>query len=237
MRGSMTMSTHSDLSLNYVLNVPTGKADSEAMPLVVLLHGRGADANDLAGLAPHLDGPGGYRFILPNAPRPFEPMLPMPGMAFGFTWFDGWPPVRGSVDASRQLLLRFLNEVAARYPVDGDRIVLAGFSQGALMSLDCGFRTASPLRGVVVMSGGLYEEEAPDFDARRGQRVLIVHGTEDEVVPVIAARRMRAVLEEHGLQPEYHELPMGHSVTEESMAIVARFLVGVIGDQSVIGDR
>jgi phospholipase/carboxylesterase len=198
------------------------------MPLVVVLHGRGADANDLAGLAPYLDGPGGYRFILPNAPRPFEPV---PGMRFGFSWFDGWPPARGSVDVSRQLLLRFLDEVAARYPVNGDRIVLAGFSQGALMSLDCGFRTTTPLRGIVVMSGGLYEDEMPDLSARRDQQVLIVHGTEDEVVPVINARRMRAVLEEHGIQPEYHELPMGHTVSEETMAIVARFLHEVIGDQ------
>jgi phospholipase/carboxylesterase len=217
----MTVSTRSDLSLTYVVSVPSGKADDAVMPLVVVLHGRGADANDLAGLAPYLDGPGGYRFVLPNAPRPLEPV---PGMTFGFSWFDGWPPEPGTVNASRQLLLTFLDEIAARYPAGSDRVVLCGFSQGALMSLDVGFRTQRPLRGVVVMSGGLYEEEAPDFDPLRGTRVLIVHGTEDEVIPLIAARRMRAVLEEHGIQSEYHELPMGHNVTEESMAIVARFL-------------
>ncbi len=226
MQTQMAISMHSGLSLNYVLHVPTRKADKVAMPLVVLLHGRGADANDLADLAPHLDGPGGYRFVLPNAPRPFEPV---PGMTYGLTWFDGWPPARGSVDVSRQSLLRFLEEIVTRYPVDGDRIVLAGFSQGALMALDCGFRTLSPLRGIVVMSGGLYEEEAPDLSARRDQRVLIVHGTEDEVIPVIAARRTRAVLEEHGVQPEYHELTMGHNVTDESMGIVARFLRESLG--------
>src|SRR5258708_6068399 len=116
MQTQMAISMHSGLSLNYVLHVPTRKADKVAMPLVVLLHGRGGDANDLADLAPPLDGPGGSRFVLPNAPRPFEPV---PGMAYGLTWFDGWPPARGSADVSRQSLLRFLEEIWTPYPWAG----------------------------------------------------------------------------------------------------------------------
>ena len=43
----------------------------------------------IADLAPMLDPPGGARFVFPNAPKPFEAY---PGMPFGYTWFDGWPP-------------------------------------------------------------------------------------------------------------------------------------------------
>lgn len=225
MRGPMTLTRHDDLSLRYVLNVPSGQPDDAALPLVVILHGRGADANDLADVAPLIDGDGGrdrgYRFVFPNAPKPFEPYR---GMTFGFSWFDGWPPARASVVESRGRILDFVRELTERYPVDGDKLVLAGFSQGAMMSLDAGFRMAKPPRGIVMMSGALYEDDAPQFEAHREQRVLIVHGTEDEVIPVRAARRARAVLEEHGLQPEYHEFAMGHNVTPESMAVVGDFL-------------
>jgi phospholipase/carboxylesterase len=217
----MTLSRHEDLSLPYVLNVPSGKGADTAMPLLVFLHGRGADANDLADLAPMVDSPEGYRFVFANAPRAFEPY---PGMTFGFTWFDGWPPSRESIAESRVLLLRFLDEIVKRYPPPGGRLILAGFSQGALMALDAGFRTAQPLRGLVAMSGGVYEEELPDLRARKEQPVLIVHGTLDDMIPVVAARRARRVLEEHGVEPEYHEFPMGHHVTPESMAVVADFI-------------
>ena len=71
------------LPLKYVLRVPSGKSDADELPLVILLHGRGADANDLADLAPYIDR--GYRFVFPNAPKAWEAG---PGMTFGFTWFD-----------------------------------------------------------------------------------------------------------------------------------------------------
>jgi phospholipase/carboxylesterase len=219
MRAPMTLTRHDDLSLQYVLNVPSGKADDAALPLVVILHGRGADANDLADIAPWIDR--GYRFVFPNAPRPFEPS---PGMSFGFSWFDGWPPARAAVVESRGRILDFLGEITERYPVDGDRIVLAGFSQGAMMAMDAGFRAARPPRGIVMMSGVLFEDDVPQFEARRDQKVLIVHGTDDDVIPIRAAWRARAVLEEHGLEPEYHEFAMGHNVTPESMAVVGDFL-------------
>jgi len=209
------------MTLQYVLSVPSGQSDEASLPLIVVLHGRGADANDLADLAPMMDGPEGYRFVFANAPTAFEPY---PGMTFGYTWFDGWPPTPESIAESRRLLLEFLDEIAARYPPKDGKMILAGFSQGGLMALDTGFRTKQPLSGIVVMSGGLYETELPDFSARKNQCVLIVHGTLDDMIPVVTARRARRVLEDHGIEPEYHEFPMGHHVTPESMKIVTDFV-------------
>jgi phospholipase/carboxylesterase len=219
----MTTSRHTDLSLAYVLSTPSSRSDTTEMPLVVVLHGRGADANDLADLAPEVDAPSGYRFVFPDAPRAFEP-YPGMSMSFGRSWFDGWPAEHGSVVESRTKLLTFLDELLARYPTPAGKIVLSGFSQGGLMSVDVGFRTATPLAGLVVMSGAGYEEELPDFSARKNQRVLIVHGEQDEVVPVIEARRLRALLETAGVEPEYHEFGMGHQVSPASLAVVEAFL-------------
>lgn len=209
----------SDLPLKYVLRVPGGGSDADELPLVVCMHGRGADANDLADLAPVVDA--GWRWLFPNAPKPFEAYA---GMTFGYTWFDGWPPRGNSIADSRRLILEFLDAAVARYPTPKGKVLLSGFSQGGLMALDAGYRTQQPLAGIVVMSGALYEDELGELDARREVPVLLVHGTADDMIPVIAARRTRRVLEDHGIEPEYHEFLMGHQVSQESMDVVGQFM-------------
>lgn len=206
-----------DLSLSYELRAPDGAVDTDPLPLVFVLHGRGADANDLAELAPMMGT--GYRFIFPNAPAPFEPA---PGFQFGYTWFDGWPAESSSIKQSRNLLIQFVDEILKRYQTPPGKVILSGFSQGGLMSIDVGFRVREKLAGIVVMSGALYEEDPPIFSP--GLPVLIVHGTQDDMIPVLAARRARRVLESHGVEPEYHEFPMGHFVIPESIAVVADFI-------------
>lgn len=219
----MTLTRHDDLSLRYVLNVPSGKPDDAPLPLVIVMHGRGADANDLAGLAPMIDD--GYRFVFPNAAKQFEPS---PGYTFGWSWFDGWPPEPGSIVASRMQLLALIDELVTRYPTPAGKLVIAGFSQGGMMAIDVGFRTKQKVAGIVVMSGAIYEADMPDLRTHRDLPVLLIHGTQDDMVPVINARRTRHILEEHGVIPEYHELSMGHHVTPESMAVVQEFLRRVL---------
>ncbi|HEX7421345.1 MAG TPA: dienelactone hydrolase family protein [Thermoanaerobaculia bacterium] len=211
---------HEDLPLKYVVEIPSGRRETDSMPLVVVMHGRGADANDLADIAPMIDGPSGYRFVFPNAPNAWEAA---PGMTFGFTWFNGLPPDAASLRAARNRITEFLDAALKHFPTPPGKVVLSGFSQGALMALDVGLRR-DDLAGIVVMSGALDERELPDLSARKNQRVLIVHGTADEMINVNLARRARRVLENHGLNPEYHEFAMGHHVTPESMAVVSEFI-------------
>src|SRR5258708_22865386 len=173
-----------------------------------------------AGLPPPLEG--GSRFSSPTAPKAFEPM---PGYSLGWTWFDGWPPTPASIVESRRLLLDFIDAAVARFAPPPGKVVLAGFSQGALMSLDCGFRTRQPIAGIVALSAALFEDELPPF---KPLPVLIAHGTADDVVPITAARRTRHVLEEHRVVPEYHELPIGHFVSPEEIEVVRDFLARVM---------
>ena len=206
-----------DLPLRYV---KVGGPDSAEKPLVIVLHGRGADAHDLADVASLLDN--GYRFLFPNAPRAWEAG---PGMTFGFTWFDGWPPVGTTFADSRKLMLDFIDAAIQRYPTPAGKLAIAGFSQGALMSLDVGFRTKQKVAGIVAMSGAIHEKELPPLQS--DMNVLLVHGEYDDVIPVNAARRTRMVLEQHGVQPEYHEFPMAHQVSMESAEVVRDFLARV----------
>jgi phospholipase/carboxylesterase len=206
----MPPSQSDDLSLRFLV---TDTTDAE-LPMVLMLHGRGADMHDLADLAPMLTDKGSVRFVFANAPRPFEAY---PGMTFGWTWFDGWPPEQPSVAASREVLLKFIGEITQRYKTS--KLILAGFSQGAMMSLDVGLR--SDAAGIIAMSGGLYEPDLPELKSRP---IFIAHGTLDDVVPVSYARRARLVLEEHGFDVDYHEYPMGHQVAMEEMEDVRAFI-------------
>src|SRR5260370_39085281 len=129
-----------DLPLRYTMTVPSGQ--DGPLPLVIVLHGRGADMKDLAGPAPLLDG--GYRFLFPNAPKAFEPM---PGYSLGWTWFDGWPPTPASIAESRRLLLELIDAAVARFAPPPGKVVLGGFSPGALMPPACGFRPRHPIAG------------------------------------------------------------------------------------------
>lgn len=189
--------------------------------MVVLIHGRGADMNDLADLAPLFDTAAGARFVFPNAPKPFEAY---PGMTFGWTWFEGWPPLHESVVESREEMLRFLDEISEKYPTPEGKLIVGGFSQGALMALDSGLRTTKKLAGLIAMSGGLYEHDLPDLNAHAGLPVFMGHGTQDEVVHVNYARRARRVLEDAGLAVEYEEYPMSHQIAQEEVAAVKAFI-------------
>ena len=105
-------------------------------------------------------------------------------MSFGYTWFDGWPPEGDSIVESRETLLRFIDEIVERYPTPEGKIVIAGFSQGGMMSLDVGFRTTAERR-----RHRLHERR--DLRSRTCRRcarlpVLIVHGTPDDMIPVFA---------------------------------------------------
>jgi phospholipase/carboxylesterase len=196
------------------------------MPMVVMIHGRGADMHDLADLAPMFDTAAGVRFVFPNAPKPFEAA---PGMTFGWTWFEGWPPNHASLVDSRNEMLSFLDQITAQYPTPDGKLIVGGFSQGALMALDAGLRTQKKLAGIIALSGGLYEEELIDLTVHKGLPVFIGHGSQDDVVPVNYARRARRLLEDAGLDVEYQEYPMSHQVAMEEAAAVKSFIERVLG--------
>lgn len=215
------MSTRiTDLTLPYIEH---SSGAAPGTPIIVLIHGRGADASDLVDLSSMI-GPG-YRYLFPDAPRDFEPM---PGYRFGRTWFDGLPPEAESFRKSLDTLVRWLEEIAARYETPTSRMLIGGFSQGGVMSLGAGFRIEPPPAGIVAMSGAFNEVDAPDLSSRRDVPVCIVHGTTDDILPVNYARRARAVLEEAGIEVDYGEYDMAHHVTLESMTQVRHFIERVL---------
>lgn len=200
------------------IEVTAGAVAADA-PLVIGLHGRGSNAEDLAGLAPALDP--GWRFIFPQAPRAFPG-----GWNGAYSWYEPIPATPDVMTAARGTLQAFLTATHARLGVGPARSALIGFSQGAAMTLDTGLRATPPYAALVAMSGYLAEsDELPAvLAAARAQPLLLVHGLADTVLPIALAHRARQALKAAGLAPEYHEYPMAHEVGEAALAAVAAFL-------------
>jgi phospholipase/carboxylesterase len=210
--------------LRYVQIEPEGR-ENDVLPLIVAVHGRGADATDLAGLAQELNLPD-YRWVLPQGPRPVQLG---PG-AIGWAWYELGPQQAATVVASRDMLSAFMDATLARLGTTKDRVLLGGFSQGAVMTLHVGLSSPEPYAGLAAMSGYIPAPESltPLLPERRERSVLMLHGTYDQVLDVQLARSARALLEEAGLHPEYHEFPMEHQITPESLAVVREYLDRVL---------
>ncbi len=192
--------------------------------LVILLHGVGADGNDLIGLAPHWGRMlPDAEFVSPDAPFPCD-MAP-----FGYQWFslsnrapqailDGVRATAPSVDA-------FVSEAMLSRGLGPESVALVGFSQGTMMALYVAPRRAQPLAAVVGYSGALV---GPDLLARQvvsRPPVLLVHGDADEVVPVQMLPAAAEGLKAAGLPVEAHRRPrLGHGIDPEGLMLGGRFL-------------
>jgi phospholipase/carboxylesterase len=111
--------------------------------------------------------------------------------------------------------------------IDRSRIVLAGFSQGGAITLQAGLRQAAPLAALVVLSSYLplaAEASADASQAGRSIPIFMAHGSQDTMIPIDRARASRKLLEALGCRVQWHEYAMPHSINEEEIGDLARFL-------------
>jgi phospholipase/carboxylesterase len=193
-------------------------------PLLLLLHGIGADEEDLLPLAPALDPR--FRIISVRAPHEAEPM--------GYRWYQiDWsvsPPRADPAEivASRELLGRFVAEATAAHGGDPGRVFLFGFSQGAIMALALLLKHPALVRGVVAHSGRLARlpDPNPSPEALAHAGVLLLHGAQDEVVPASEGRKAYDVLAPMLGERVMHRAfdGLGHGISQESALVAARWL-------------
>jgi phospholipase/carboxylesterase len=208
------------------LSGPSHKPASKAAPkqLVVLLHGLGADGNDLIGLAPYLapllpDA----EFVSPNAPYPCD-MAP-----FGRQWFslqDRSPEaILAGVRAAAPILDSFLDEALAARGLDPSKLAMVGFSQGTMMSLYVGLRRAVAPAAIVGYSGRLIGGESLPQEIRSRPPVLLVHGDADEVVPFSSLEHAADGLTVAKVSVQTLARPgLGHSIDEQGLRAGGQFL-------------
>ena len=192
-----------------------------ASHLVVLVHGYGADGNDLIGLASHWQGllPT-VAFAAPNAPTR------VPG-APGFQWFpisriDPHEMQKG-VEIAGPVLEDYLDAELARLDVRPENLALAGFSQGAMLSLHVGLRRKVKPAGIVGFSGML--PAPPPAAAAPYPLVLLTHGDSDSVIPPQALFMAANQLGLSGACVQWHlARGMGHGIDPDGLAMAGQFL-------------
>jgi len=192
-------------------------------PLLLLLHGIGSNEHDLYGLAPFLD----KRFLIISVRAP---NTVGPG---SFVWFEVDFTPQGPVinpkqeEDSRKTLITFIKEAVTAYGVDPKQVYLMGFSQGAIMSASVALTRPELVAGAVLMSGRILPEIRPliaSSEELSGLPFLVVHGTADMVLPITHGRASHKLLSSLPVDLTYHEYPMGHEVSQESLSDVTTWL-------------
>lgn len=207
--------------LEYASRIPENARDGA--PTLLLLHGRGSDERDLAGLASHF--PAGTIVIAPRAPFPGAPWGYGPGWAW-YRYIAEDRPEPESFRSARKELLWFIDRLDEILPVKPGSIALGGFSQGGTMSL--GLALAAPGRIASVLNFSGFLPDHPDVAATpetvKGTRFFWGHGTHDESIPFSLAERGRAALTAAGARLEARDYDIGHWIAPEELADAVRWL-------------
>jgi phospholipase/carboxylesterase len=216
--------------MNLTLSGPTHPPHSGGAPkrLVILLHGLGADGNDLIGLAPYWapllpDA----EFVSPNAPFPCD-MAP-----FGYQWMsvsDSAPEARlAGARAAGAILNDFIDEALEARSLTESELALVGFSQGTMMSLFVGPRRERQIAGIVGFSGRLIAPQLLGEEIRSRPPILLVHGTDDPMVPYSSMPEAASALRAAGVPVETLDCPgIGHSIDGDGLQRGGAFLQRVL---------
>lgn len=211
------------LSIAYLIQEP--KVKKEKNPLILLLHGYGSNEEDLFSFASEL--PEDYYVISARAPYPVPP--------YGNAWYA----IHFDADAnkfsddnqaieSRDLIVKFIDELIAKYPIDANDINLVGFSQGAILSYAIALSYPEKINKVVALSGYFNSniiKEGFEKENLGKLKFFASHGTVDQVIPVDWARQTPTILKSLNIEHEYKEYPVGHGVHPLNFADFKKFLL------------
>jgi phospholipase/carboxylesterase len=221
------------------LDCITYKGGDDA-PTLVLFHGYGADGADLAPIAAELPLRSPIHAVFPDAPL----ALKIDGVVSGRAWFPidvesiqkaqmegkeiDWsasePP---GLPAARKTAGEFL----AALGVPWSKLILGGFSQGAMLAVDLALRAPEAPMGLAILSGNLIAEKqwselAPK---RKGMRFVQSHGTTDPILGYKGAKRLTGVLLAGGLEGELLTFDGGHGIPKAVIDELGKYIDRVSG--------
>jgi phospholipase/carboxylesterase len=197
---------------------------ADAALTVVLLHGFGAPGDDLVALSEYIGAPA--RYVFPEAP------LELGGL-YGDSraWWlldlakleadmrsgairDRRGEVPEGLVPAREQLMRFLDQVKARFAIEDRQLVLGGFSQGAMLSLDVALHRDSPPAALILMSGTLLAESewGPRMTKLAKVPILQSHGRNDQLLPFSIAEVLRDKLRASGAVIDFVQFVGGHEI-------------------------
>ena len=213
-----------ELSLEYQVREPKIIVDKN--PLLLLLHGYGSNDSDLFSFASEL--PDEYYVISARAPYDLQ---------YGsYAWyainFDADQNKFSDHDQailSRDLVVRFIEELKIKFPIDSSDITLIGFSQGSILSYSIALSYPNIVQRVGALSGYLnldINSENYQNNDFSNLKIFASHGTVDQVIPVEWARKTDPILKSLGINSTYKEYPIGHGVSPKNFFDLKDWLQG-----------
>jgi phospholipase/carboxylesterase len=188
----------------------------DGTPVLVLMHGRGADASDLAGLRPWL--PDTVSLVLPRAPFQAAQW----GYGQGRAWYryaGEDRPEPASFRAAQAALDDLIADLPGRLGYQPGPVLIGGFSQGGTMSMGRALRGPGDVAGAINFSG--FVPDHPDVpinaESASGTPFFWGHGTDDPAIPFWLARRGRQALLDAGAELEARDYPIGHSISPDEL--------------------
>lgn len=192
-------------------------------PLLILLHGYGSNEDDLFKLSERIDRD--YTIVSVRAPYAIEDDK--------FKWYDlkitefPFPYDKNQAEKSRQDLLLFIKQLKKMYDFDEDKIIISGFSQGAIMSYYLCLTKPDIFDGTIALGGMLLDDPKVKVKSHKNLKdleVLIIHGKKDQMIPVEYAAEANKSLMSLGIDTEYSELDLGHSINYETIRLMNDWL-------------
>ena len=210
------------MELLYTAHVPAGDGP---FPTIFLLHGWGASAHDLIGIAPVLHG-GRALVLCPQGPVAIESG---PNM-IGYGWFPivpGQSPDLTAIRMAQGLLEIFIDDACEKFPVDPAKIVLAGFSQGGFMAYQIALADPARYAGLMALSSWLPAEIAETIapqPAHERLQTLVIHGSKDPMVSIDRAYASRDALLRLKTPLVFREYEMAHEIRPEALRAIVEWL-------------
>ena len=207
----------------------------EPQTSIIWLHGLGADGHDFEPVVPALSlgAERPLRFVFPHAPvRPVTVNGGVPMRA----WFDIISASRDAAEDQQGIWqsVAAVAELVQREKergIAGDRILMAGFSQGGAIALITALTHDEKLAGIIALSTFLpiADEVGTKLSAaNRGIEVFMGHGVHDSMVSFRYGRNSRRKLTDFGARVSWHEYPMDHGVMPDEVADIRQFLNRIV---------
>lgn len=211
-----------NLSLQHI--VRASSLTNKKAPLLIMLHGYGSDENDLFSFATEL--PDELFIVSAKAPYPLQPH----GNAWYAINFDeeqGKWSDNEQAKTSRDLIVKFIDEICKTYPVNPENVTLLGFSQGSILSYSVALTYPEKIKNVIALSGYINEDIIIEKDTTNYKHLNIYssHGSVDQVIPVDWARKISPKLDALQVTHKYSEFPVGHGVAPQNFHELKEWLV------------
>ena len=195
---------------------------------IILLHGYGGDGADISSIAftwkRFIDN---TIFLCPDGHQVCK-LNPT-----GFQWFDlsidDPDYVITEVKKAEKILIKYIEQIKENYNIDNSKIILAGFSQGCMMSINLGLICSQSFRSVIGFSGKIIDKEDLQKRIISNTDMLLFHGDADEVVPSSNLLEAKDFLERNKIKVEANMIKnCSHHIPIEALSLALKYIKKII---------